>query len=191
MFEHLLVPLDGSALAEDVLPVVESIGTRLGARVTLLHVLERDAPASVHGESHITDAAEGARYLGEVADRLQRSGVEVDIHVHARSVEDVVAAIDAHAHEFGIDLIAMCKHGRTGWRQKLMGGIAQQLLRGGGTPILLRSPREHPSKDDYSVRRILVPLEPRHDADAALVTAGRLASAYEAQVQTRGGRDQG
>lgn len=183
MFEHILVPLDGSRLAEDILGPVESLATHLGSRVTLLHVLERDPPETVHGEHHVADARDGASYLGRIADRLQNLGVEVDVHVHGRSVEDVVAAIDSHAHEFGADLVAMCKHGRTGWRDRLIGGIAQKLLRGGGTPILLRSPRDAPSEDAFQLRRILVPLEARHDPDAVLGAAVRLAQAYGASVR--------
>src|SRR5438093_13681377 len=108
MFEHILVPLDGSRLAEDILEPVISFGQKLESRVTLLHVLEDNPPHSVHGDRHVIEAAEGASYLGEVAKRLHEAGVVVDVHVHTRSVGDVAAAIDSHAHEYGADLIAMC-----------------------------------------------------------------------------------
>ena len=51
---RLLVGLDGSPLAETVLPLVSTLATALGARVTLLHVLEHNPPSTVHGQPHLT-----------------------------------------------------------------------------------------------------------------------------------------
>ncbi|HVB64331.1 MAG TPA: universal stress protein, partial [Nitrolancea sp.] len=52
-FKRVLVPLDGSRLAEAVLPVAFAIAARCGATVTLLHVLEHNAPETVHGQQHL------------------------------------------------------------------------------------------------------------------------------------------
>jgi nucleotide-binding universal stress UspA family protein len=182
MFKHILVPLDGSELAEDALPPVVALAQRLGARVTLLHVLERDAPTRVHGERHVTTGAEGAGYIGAVADRLKETGLDVDVHIHDRQVTDVAVAIDSHAHEYSVDLIAMCKHGDSGLRQRLLGGIAQQILQRGSTPILLRSPREHSEPSTFELGDILVPLDLEHDAGTTLRVAADLARAFSARV---------
>ena len=53
MFKHILIPLDGSRLAETVLPAGVYLAGVLGSTVTLLHVIERDAPQEVHGERHL------------------------------------------------------------------------------------------------------------------------------------------
>ena len=182
MFEHILVPLDGSGLAEDVLGAVESIAETFGARVTLLHVLERAAPSSVHGERHITDAIDAASYLEEVAERLRSAAVETDAHVHDRQVTDVAAAIDLHAHELGVDLVAMCKHGHSGLRQVLIGSIPQQILRGGSTPMLLRTPVEGAADGRVEFNSILVPLELHHDASGVLEIGATLARRYGGRV---------
>src|SRR3972149_3250339 len=58
MFRHMLVPLDGSRLAEAVLPVTAAFARALGAKVTLLHVVEPAAPTTVHGDVHLTQAEE-------------------------------------------------------------------------------------------------------------------------------------
>ena len=63
MLRHLLVPLDGSPLAEAVLPAVGALATRFRARVTLLHVLETAAPETIHGQPHLTDPARAQAYL--------------------------------------------------------------------------------------------------------------------------------
>ena len=55
MFTHLLVPLDGSEMAESVLPAAVHLARALEARLTLLHVLEHNAPDEVHGQRHITN----------------------------------------------------------------------------------------------------------------------------------------
>lgn len=178
-FNHILVPLDGSRMAEQILPVVTALGTRLGSRITLLHIVERDAPAQVHGQDHLRSAQEAATYLGRLSDELQKQALNVDVHIHGRQVEDVAAAIDGHAHEFGVDLVALCKHGRSPIRDVLIGGIAQRLLRAGGTPILFTGPE--PAAAAFSLHRILVPWDGEHES--AVAPAVALAQRFEAEVR--------
>jgi nucleotide-binding universal stress UspA family protein len=180
-FTRILVPLDGSRLAEAVLPAACSLATRLDARLLLLHVLEREPPAAVHGEPHLGDANEAVAYLEAHAEELRRQGLAVDLEVHERPVGDVAAAIDRHAHELEADLIAMCAHGRTNLRTRLVGSIAERILRGGGVPILLRTVRR-PQTARFELRRLLVPIDFEHDVEAALGAARLLASRYGAGV---------
>jgi len=181
LFGHILVPLDGSRLAEDVLDAVVVLATGLNSRVTLVHILERNAPATVHGEPHITDSASGAHYLGSVADRIGTAIPELEVHIHARPVDDVAAAINAHAAELQADLVAMCRHGRSGLRQAFVGSIAQRILRGGGTAVLLRSRPESVSMG-FELRRILVPLDPGHDSTRSLEVSAALAREFHASL---------
>jgi nucleotide-binding universal stress UspA family protein len=181
-FRHILVPLDGSHLAEDVLTPVTELARRMSSTVTLLHVLERAAPPAVHGERHVTVASEGADYLEGVAQRLRAENIAVEVHVHEHGVTEVAAAIHFHAHEYDADLIAMCKHGRSGLRDMLMGSIAQQILAGGSTPVLLRSPREHADPQPFVLDDILVPLDLQHDAERTMATTRSLAVAFGATV---------
>ena len=180
-FTRILVALDGSRLAEAVLPAACSLARRLDARLLLVHVLEREPPATVHGEPHHRDAHAAAAYLERLADELRRHEIAVEIHVHERPVSDVAAALDSHAHELGADLIAMCAHGRTNLRTRLVGSIAERILRGGAIPILLRTVR-HPNADGFALRNLLVPIDFAHDVDAALSAARTLAAPYGATV---------
>jgi nucleotide-binding universal stress UspA family protein len=182
MFKHILVPLDGSRLAEDILAPVESLAARFGSRVTLLHVVERDPPERVHGEPHLTTKTESENYLDGVARHMIASEIEVDVHVHERSVADVAAALDAHAHEYEADLIAMCKHGRSGIRDVVAGSIAQQIMRGGGTSIFLRPPREGGS-GPFTLNRILLPIDLQHDREAVTEAGSVLARAFESSIR--------
>jgi nucleotide-binding universal stress UspA family protein len=182
MFKHILVPLDGSRLAEDILAPVESFAAHFGSRVTLLHVVERDPPERVHGEPHLTTKTESENYLDGVARHMIATGIQVDVHVHERSVADVAAALDTHAHEYEVDLIAMCKHGRSGIRDVVAGGIAQQIMRGGGTSILLRPPQED-GGGSFELNHILLPIDLQHDRDAVIESGSVIARAYGSEIR--------
>lgn len=177
----ILVPLDGSGLAEDVLVPVASLAKRFASQVTLLHVLEREPPASIHGQRHITDPPEGTAYLKQVAERLAQDGVDIETHVHPRGVDSVAAAIDAHAHEYGADLVAMCKHGGSTLRERFIGNIAQQILRGGAVPIFLRTPKGR-GGGGFDPSPVLVPLDFDHDTEEVLASIADIVTAYAAKI---------
>lgn len=63
----IFIGLDGSKLAEAAVPVAASLGRTLGAPVTLLHIIEQDAPQEVHKDHHLTQADEASKYLERVA----------------------------------------------------------------------------------------------------------------------------
>jgi nucleotide-binding universal stress UspA family protein len=180
-FTRILVPLDGSRLAEAVLPAARSLAEKLGARLLLLHVLEREPPDAVHGEPHLGTTQDALTYLEQRGDELRSRGVAVESHVHQRPVEDVAETIDAHAHELDANLIAMCAHGRSNLRTRLIGSIAERILRGGSVPILLRTVRR-PDLPDFNLRNLLVPIDFGHDIDAAVSAARALAPPYGATV---------
>ena len=136
MFKRLLVPLDGSSLAESVLPTVVYLAQTIGASVTLIHVIERNAPPEIHGERHLTNSADACTYLASVTDQVFPAEVKVEQHVHSSEVKDVARTITEHVDEFESDLIVMCTHGRGGLRDWLFGSIAQQVIALGPTPIL-------------------------------------------------------
>jgi len=182
MFEHLLVPLDGSRLAEAALPAAAFLSKTLGARVTLIHVIERGAPQEIHGEQHLSVPTEASAYLGEVADRAFSPGVRVEQHVHTAEVKDVARSIVEHADELGPDLIVMCTHGQGGLRTWLLGSIAQQIIALGVTPVLLIQPDGVAATPDFACRWLLVPLDGSPDHEQGLVIAAALARACAADV---------
>jgi nucleotide-binding universal stress UspA family protein len=165
MFTHLLVPLDGSDLAESVLPAAVHLARAAGAQLTLLHVLEHNAPDAVHGQRHITTEQEGRRYLAATTSTLP-SGLLVEQHVHPNAEHAIARSIVAHAEEMGVDLILLCTHGRAGLRRWLFGSIAQQVLALGATPVLVIYPSEIGSGQGFRCREILTPLDgdPAHEA---------------------------
>lgn len=179
---RILVPLDGSRLAEVVLPATFELAERCGAAVTLLHVVEHHPPETVHGEPHLDDVDEASRYLREVADRYRQVGVPVDLHVHPNPEHDVARSIGEHADELGVDLIVLATHGSGGLRGFLFGRIAQQVLRYTRTPVLLIRPLESGAPPAFTCRLILVPLDGRRGAEVALPFAATLAASTGARL---------
>lgn len=191
-FHSLLVPLDGSILAESVLPVATEFARRFGASVTLLHVIERDAPQSIHGEQHLADEASATRYLDEIARRLEGQGIAVTYHVHPNRERDVAASIAGHARELGSDLIVIGTHGNGGLRDVVIGDIAEQVIGRGAAPALLLRPGTPPTGQPFAVRRMVVPLDGSADSERALPIARAIGRVWDAEavlvrvVPTRG-----
>jgi nucleotide-binding universal stress UspA family protein len=182
MFAKLLIPLDGSRLAEAALPPASYLSERLGSQVVLVHIIERDAPEAVHGERHLTRPAEADGYLAEVAARAFPRGLPVERHVHEAATRDVARSIVEHAVELKRDLVVMCTHGRGGLRDLLFGSIAQNVVKLGETPVLLVYPLEGDESAAFVCRRILVPLDGSHDHEHGLPTATALAARLGAEL---------
>jgi nucleotide-binding universal stress UspA family protein len=181
MFTHLLVPLDGSSLAESVLPTAAALAGKLHSQVTLLHVIERGAPAAVHGARHLTAPADADAYLAEAA-RQMPGGLRVTRHVHGVEESDVAGSIVQHVSELGIDLVVLCTHGRGHLRHKLFGGIAQRVAGRGGVPILLVPPSEASDAPVFTCHTMLVPLDGEAAHEQGLAPAASLGKACRADV---------
>lgn len=177
MFKHLLVPLDGSRLAEAALPAAAYLARTLGAAVTLIHIIERDASGEIHGERHLTTPDEACAYLTEVAGRAFPPGTPVERHVHTVGTADLPQSILDHVEELAPDLIVMCTHGSGGLRDFLFGTIAQQVIARGDTPVLLIRPEERAGRRPFTCRRLLVPLDGNPEHEQGLPVAAGLARA--------------
>lgn len=159
MFKHLLVPLDGSHLAEAALPAAACLAEHLAASITLIHIIERDVSGEIHGERHLKTPAEAHAYLEAVAGRAFPAEIHVACHVHTVGTADLPQSILDHVEELAPDLIVMCTHGSGGLRDFLFGNIAQQVIARGNTPVLLIRPKEKSVRGVFAVSRLLVPLD--------------------------------
>ncbi len=177
-FKRILVPLDGSRLAESVLPLTVALAEKLGARITLIHIIEERAPQTVHGEPHLRTTAEAEAYLLEIARRFA-GAVTFEHHVHGTEEHNVAQSIAAHVSELRADIVALCTHGRSGVRRVMSGSIAQQVLKRVSVPVLLVRPQ---MQDQTTIRAILVPLDGTPAAETALSAASELARAADAQL---------
>jgi nucleotide-binding universal stress UspA family protein len=140
---RILVPLDGSPLAEEVLGQVRALAVTRGAELLLLRVVEPPVPLEVDGEGYVSlvqrdaDLAEAQRYLESVAGRLRAGGV---VATTRALVEEAVPTIVATAADYRADLIAMATHGRSGLARVVLGSVAAGVLHRANTPLLLVRP---------------------------------------------------
>jgi nucleotide-binding universal stress UspA family protein len=159
MFKKILVPLDGSQLAEAALPAAVYIAEKMGATITLVHVIEKDAPHDIHGQSHLADPVAAEAYLKRMATERFPMNLSVKWHVHTARVTDVARGIVEHENELMPDLIVMCTHGRGGMRDILFGNMAQQVINLGVTPVLIINPVGGWHLDAGESATILLPLD--------------------------------
>ena len=175
---RLIVPLDGSRLAEAALPVAEQLARKLGASVTLVHLIERNPPQQIHGQHHLSNPEEAERYLDELRRRIFPTDPRIELHVHATEIADVPKAIAEHATELGSDLVVMCAHGQIGLRTLLFGSIGQKVAASGAVPVLLIRPGEAGAAPIFSGRPLLVLLDGTVVDEQSLPLAAALAKAY-------------
>jgi nucleotide-binding universal stress UspA family protein len=176
---RILVPLDGSRLAEAVLPLTVYLAGKLGAVVSLLHIIEENAPATRHGEPHLTTPPEAERYLLDVASRFAGPAA-FEHHVHATEENNVALSIARHTEELSADMVALCTHGRSDPMRVVFGSIADQVLRRVSEPVLLVRPGE---SVPASITKVLVPIDGEHPTGAPLALASRIALACDAEVE--------
>lgn len=183
MFRHILLPLDGSALAESALPAAAYLARVFGAKITLVHIIEKGGGATVHGERHLTRPEEAKEYLLEIRPKAFPPETAVSLHVHESVVEDVARGIVDHEDELTPDLIVMCSHGEGGLRDLLFGSIAQQVITFGRVPVLLVRPDGTTREHGFDCRTLLAPTDGRSDHEIGLVAAAQLARATGARLQ--------
>lgn len=181
--QSILVPLDGSSLAESVLPATAMLARKIGGTVKLFHVIERDAPEKVHGQTHLTRPDEAEKYLASVSATNLFDGVTVTTHVHETGVRDVSQSISDHSEELKVDLIVMCTHGSSGLKNLLVGSIAQQVISLSGTPVMLVNPSMKKSGRVFNFDNFLIPLNGDPDHEHGLRFASGLALLCKAKVR--------
>lgn len=165
MIKTILVPLDGSPLAEQGLQAACSVAREAGATL----VLVRAVPfyALTH-DDEINEAAalqKAQKYLRGVQRQVAASGIAADIDLLPA---DPVGAIQFALHEQHADLICMSTHGTGGVRQAIAGSVAKAVVRLSRVPILLvRTGGDQPLHVVGPFRRILVPLDGTPLAEAA------------------------
>jgi nucleotide-binding universal stress UspA family protein len=185
-FGHILVPLDGSPLAERSLPYLPALARAGTARLTLLHVLQQD-----HGRigSRAVDAVEweiaragGHSYLAAIAARLRAHGVESRIELVQGATAEQIAAFVA---QDAVDLVVMTSHGEGGVSARWARGSTAQRVFGTVATSILVIPTHAlagPTEDDVRLKRMLLPLDCSRRAECILPAATALAHSHDAEL---------
>ncbi len=180
--KRLLLPLDGSTLAESVLPLAALLAKKMEISVTLIHVIEKDAPQEVHGQKHLTLPIQAQNYLESIKNLEIFKGIEIEIHVHEVSVRSVSQSIAEHSKELNQDLVLMCTHGSSGLHGVLFGSIAQQVISLGNTPVLIIHPTPANLKTKCNFEKFLIPLDGDPEHERVLDFASVLAKTCGASI---------
>ena len=189
----ILVPLDGSTLAEHILPYVQLLAPILAARVRLLRVLTDpddqllfpETIAAAYGGGDVQALQERMQrardtvcknaegYLYAQATQLRGHGLDVDCEAVFGDAAEVI--VESAASRPGT-LIAMATHGRSGLRRWALGSVADKVLHAAETPVLIARGVANPPPTDLAIKRILLPLDGSAFARQALPLAAELAA---------------
>lgn len=180
MIKHLLVPLDGSPLAESVLPVTAKLAKKINTDVTLIHIVEEDPPEKIHGQQHLTSSGQAKTYLKSISELEIFKGIKVGLHVHEERVQNIPLSIAEHTNELHQDLIVMCTHGSTGLHEFLFGSIAQKVIYIAKKPLLLINPVN--TYDNCKFSKFLIPLDGNPEHEEAIRFAAWLAEICRAAI---------
>jgi nucleotide-binding universal stress UspA family protein len=188
MFDAILVPLDGSELAECVLPHLQAIAHSFNAEITLLRVLEKN---QANGSPQLFDLlnwqisrTRATVYLEKIKVRIQESG----LRVRAVVLEGLIAqGITDYAQNQGIKLIVLSSHGRSGLTHWGISSITQKIILSAPTSVLIvRANQNDIRTDELSsiplYRRILVPLDGSQRAENVLPIITQLAHFHNSQI---------
>lgn len=194
MFRSILVPLDGSELAEQALPLALSIAARAGAELTLLQVVPLpDEPLPLEGVLLSVDEqlellqANAREYLKDVVRRLQTAAPEEVRTLRVKrdtGVGEAALSIVDYATAVRADLIVMATHGRSGLSRWALGSVTDRVLQLGEVPmIIVRPPSVAPVSFDHlpALDRIMITLDGSELAERVFPVAAELGRLFNSE----------
>ena len=196
MDKHILVPLDGSTLAERAIPHALSIARLTSSAITLLRSVPPAYVAVPMGggfaaSSDVWQAAaeepgHAQEYLAALAARLRLEQAGLVVETAVLEVEPASAIVHFAEQHPGVRLIAMATHGRSGLSRWVFGSVAEKVLQGAPVPLLLIRPTHAegattvPARHSPTYGKILVPLDGSEFAEHALEHAEEIAANSDA-----------
>jgi len=185
MLNNVLVPLDGSPLAECVLPHVVAIAKALDSEVTLLNVLEQPSESLRMPKADPLDwylkKTEAEAYLNTVKARLEKSDVSVKTKlIEGRATEQIVD----YAYSSNADLVILSNCGEQDANRWSMSSIVHQIIQRIWTStLIIRTGKPQVTQtDNLQYHRLMVPLDGSQRAGATLPIATALAQAHQAEL---------
>jgi nucleotide-binding universal stress UspA family protein len=184
MLESILVPLDGSSLAECVLPHVVALADAFGSQVVLLRVLDQHQSAeSIHTVDPLAwqlSKTEADLYLDSVRMRLQEAGLQAQTELlEGPAAENIVSSAQNH----NADLIIMSSHARSGLTGWGISSIVQKVVLSAPTSLMIVRARQAVGLlAEQRYKRLFVPLDGSLRAECVLPLAIQLVRAHQSQL---------
>lgn len=169
MYDRILIPLDGSPFAEEIVPYALGIARPIGAKLTVLRVAEHDA-----------DRSTADKYLSDLARRLDADKKVVQAQA------DAASAILEEMWEDARSLVAMTTHGHTGLLEAILGSVAVSVVRDAGRPVLIYRPGGTVGTDHMvravKIAAVVAPLDGSLFSERMLPHAAAMAKSLKAKM---------
>lgn len=185
MLEHILLPLDGSALAERVLPHAVALTEAFGSKLTLLRVVYQEQDANCHSIVNPMDwqmrKTEAESYLRSVQKRLKE--VEIDSEIQIIEGKPAQQIIEFAKHN-DVQLIVMSSHGSSGVSEWNINSIVQKVLLRALMPVMIIRAYQQVSEDlrGLTYKKILLPLDGSKRAECILPLAESICAVQNSKI---------
>jgi nucleotide-binding universal stress UspA family protein len=183
--EKILVPLDGSELAEVALPYAEELAVKLGVGIKLIRVVTLPVYSEPTGgvytiEQEVALRSGAQDYLEKVNCSLKAKGIAAKSDVRCGTAAEEIIE---YAAKDEISLIVLATHGHSGVTRWALGSVADKVIRGTAKPVvLIRAKERHPAAEQGILKKILVPLDGSREGEAVIPHVAWLASGLGAEV---------
>ncbi|WP_136716975.1 universal stress protein [Halorientalis salina] len=179
MTEHILVAVDGSDGQPVAMAHALAVATATGATVDVVHVIDRGLTALVSMTDEGTLRERGREILAKAESQAADAGVSVETHLTDGTPS---TAILEFAADRDSDLVVVGRHGPHGVRERLLGSVADKVLRKGSVPVLTTSYDDETDPEAVAIERVLVPTDGSEAAAVAAPTAATFAGRFDATV---------
>ena len=191
MYKRILVPLDGSARAEQAIPIAARIAHALGDSVILLRVATAPVDTGKYSttsgyveEAVDADLAGATSYLENIAESKELDGITTEVKTFIGAVAPTILSA---AQSFHANIIVMCSHGYTGFKRWALGSVADKVTRHSPIPVLvLREGGPVPATAEHQPVRVLVPVDGSTLSETVLEPAAYLAAALAEATSQQG-----
>jgi nucleotide-binding universal stress UspA family protein len=180
MLGKILLPLDGSVLADCVLPHTVAIAQAMAAKVIFLHVLEAETDHPSNPIDWQLRKVEAQTHLQEVASNWQEMGLTCEtVLLEGKAADRIIE----YAQEAEVDLVMVSSHGQSGLTGWNVSSVSQKIIhRARKSIMLVRAYQTESNIESVKYSRILVPLDGSQRAESVLPMAGRLAQFHQATL---------
>jgi nucleotide-binding universal stress UspA family protein len=183
MYKNIIVPLDGSDLAEKALPYAEKLAGLLGSEVTLIHVSETEEDTYDHMHQAYLEAL--AETTSQGAERYQKKASKKKIRVSsAHLVGHTAEQIVEYSDKEKSSLIIMTTHGQSSIRRWLIGSVADKVVKATTRPVMIIRAKDNHTKSPEvcTLKKVLVPLDGSKNSEKVIEHIREIASKLTIEV---------